>query len=340
MSGMGLILGASALMNALSGQAATTENAKPLGIGVVGYEGHGEVWTKDLNGGVGDAIGLRVSHVWHKTPIDEGIRKRYSLETVAQPTDLIGKVDGVIIAEELPHRYRELAEPFIRAGVRTFFNRPLAGTAADAAAILRLARECSNPVLAASLLAVDPDVLRVREERKQFEPIKIVNVTGPSDHFYWYVPHAISALVSAIGPGIEEVYCHDFAWAQEGVTFQDPLVVYFRYALDASVGPVRGTIQVVAPSQENDWYGFLMKLYGHAESPEYVFMKPIAGVSVWMPIYQAMIPFFREGKVPFSPEELFEVPLVLDMIRTSGTEKRAVTRSEYADAISVLKAAK
>lgn len=306
---------------------------KVLHIGVVGYEGHGSVWTNDLNGGVGDVIGLKVSHVWHKAPIDPEAVKKYGFDVVGKPEDMIGQVDGVIIAEELPHRYRELAEPFIRAGMRTFLNRPLAASAKDAAAIIRLGRQCNNPVFAASLLAVDPSVTAVREQRKQYEPLKIVNVTGPSDHFWWYVPHAISALATALGPGIEEVQTHDFAWAQEGVTFRDPLVVFFRYGEKSDVGPVRGTIQIVSPSQSEDWYGFRMKLYGHKESPEYVFFQTPSGESVWMPIYKAMIPFFREGKIPLSDEELLEVPLVLDMILKSGLEKRLVTRAEYADVL-------
>jgi hypothetical protein len=48
-----------------------------------------------------------------------------------------------------------------------------------------------------------------------------------------------------------------------------------------------------------------------------------------MPIYRLLIDFFREGKRPISDEELLEVPLVLDMVKKSGLEKRAVLRSEY-----------
>lgn len=304
-----------------------------LRIGVVGYEGHGSVWTNDLNAGVGDEIGLRVTHVWHHTPIDEETRGKYGFEVVEKPEDLIGKVDGVIIAEELPHRYRELAEPFIRAGVRTFLNRPLAATAADAAALLRLGRECDNPIFAASLLALDPAVLAIRGEWAQYAPLKIVNVTGPSNHFWWYVPHTVSALVSALGAGVAEVHVHDFEWDQKGVTFKNPLVIFFRYQGDSAVGAVRGTMQI----QPEGWYGFRMKLYGHKESPEYTLCKPTPGVSGWMPIYQAMIPFFRHGKTPFTDEELLEVPLLTDMILKSGLEKRPVRRSEYAASLALLK---
>ena len=55
-----------------------------------------------------------------------------------------------------------------------------------------------------------------------------------------------------------------------------------------------------------------------------------------MPIYRLLIDFFREGKRPISDQELLEVPFVLDMIKKSGLEKRAVFRSEYQDIISLL----
>jgi len=49
--------------------------------------------------------------------------------------------------------------------------------------------------------------------------------------------------------------------------------------------------------------------------------------------------FFSQGKCPINDRELFEVPLVLDMIRKSGLEKRPVFRSEYQDVLSLLDSA-
>lgn len=312
--------------------AAAEETGQPdpaLRLGVIGYEGHGSVWTNDLAGPAGARAGMRVTHVWHRAPIDSAVAAEKRFEVVGNSADLIGKVDGVIISEELPHRYRELAEPFIRAGVRTFINRPLAASAEDAAAILKLSRESNNPVFAASALAVDPAVAAARGEWRQFAPLKIVNATGPSDHFWWYLPHTISMLVSALGPGIEEVQAHDFVWKEEGTTFRDPLVVFFRYGPDSAVGPARGTMQVLPQTQPGDWYGFRLKLYGRKESPEYQCFK-LGAESPWMHLYEAMARFFRTGERPFSDKELFEVPLVLDMILKSGLEKRPVRRDEYA----------
>jgi len=316
------------LWNGLALSAPMTPD-RPLRIGVVGYEGHGVLFTNELNSGLGAKTGLIVSHVWKRGPVPQEDQKKYGFTVVETPQAMIGRVDGVLITEALPFHYAELAAPFIRAGVRTFLNRPLAASAEEAAGLLRLSHESRNPILAASALTVDPQVLAIRQARDEFAPLKIVNVTGPSHHFWNYVPHVISALVSALGPGIEEVFAHDLALDKEGITIRNPLLIFFRYDQDSAVGPARGTLQVVPGEQSGDWYGFRMKLYGRKESPEYPLFRTPEGESSWMPIYRLLIDFFREGKRPISDEELLEVPLVLDMVKKSGLEKRAVLRSEY-----------
>ena len=315
---------------------AETAPELPLRLGVVGYEGHGRLFTKELNSGLGAKIGLIVTHVWHREAVPSDDPRQYAFSVVRKPEEMIGKVDGVFIAETLPFRYPELAAPFIKAGVRTFLNRPLAATAREAAELLKLGRQSENPILAASALAIDPAVLEIRKERAKFAPVKVVNVTGPSDHFWNYFPHLISALVSALGVGIEEVQAQDLSLDAEGITIQNPLIVFFRYGSNSGVGPVRGTLQMVPGGQPDDWYGFRMKLFGHKESPDYELFRPPEGGSAWMPSYRLLIDFIRHGKRPLDDRELLEVPLVLDMVRKSGLEDRPVLRSEYRDILSLL----
>jgi hypothetical protein len=50
-----------------------------------------------------------------------------------------------------------------------------------------------------------------------------------------------------------------------------------------------------------------------------------------------MLAFYRDGAIPFSDRELLAVPLVLDMVLKSGTEKRPVRRREYAECLEGVK---
>jgi predicted dehydrogenase len=246
-------------------------------MGVVGYEGHCSLFTKELNGGLGAKIGLVVTHVWHSGSIAQEDKAKYGFAVVATPEEMIGKVDGVFVAEALPFRYPELAAPFIKAGVRTFLNRPLAASALEAAELIKLGRQSGNPILAASALAVDPEVMAIRQKRAEFAPIKVVNVTGPGDHFWNYVPHLISALVGGLGAGIEEIHTHDLSLDAQGIKIRNPLIVFFRYGPDSDVGPVRGTLQMVTGGQPDDWYGFRMKLFGRKESPDFELFRTTEG---------------------------------------------------------------
>jgi predicted dehydrogenase len=322
-----------------SQRAGLAESPGPLRLGVVGYEGHGVLFTRELNTGLGAKIGLVVTQVWHREPIPQEEKEKYGFAVVSSPEAMIGKVEGVLIAETLPFRYPELAAPFIKAGVRTFLNRPLAASAGEAAGLIKLGREAGNPILAASALAVDPRVLEIRKARAEFAPLKIVNVTGPSDHFWNYVPHIISVLVGALGPGIEEVQAHDLSFDQAGIAIRNPLIVFFRYGSGSEVGPVRGTLQMVPGGQPGDWYGFRMKLFGRRESPDYELFRTPEGESAWLPLYRVLIDFFKRGVSPLSDRELLEIPLVLDMIKKSGEEKRPVFRSEYQAVLALIEPA-
>ena len=68
--------------------------------------------------------------------------------------------------------HRELAEPFIKKGIPTFIDKPLALEAKDASAMVKLARRYKTPIYSTSLLAV---VDQVDTLRRQFN--RIGNVT-------------------------------------------------------------------------------------------------------------------------------------------------------------------
>jgi len=61
-----------------------------------------------------------------------------------------------------------------------------------------------------------------------------------------------------------------------------------------------------------------MKLFGRKESPDYDLFRTAEGESAWMPIYQLLSGFFKQGRRPISDQELFEIPLILDMIKKAA----------------------
>ena len=77
-----LIMGCPFLGPSKSGPAASVP---PLRLGVVGYEGHGVLFTKELNAGLGERIGLVVTQVWHRGPVPREDRDEYGFAVVTSP---------------------------------------------------------------------------------------------------------------------------------------------------------------------------------------------------------------------------------------------------------------
>ena len=77
--------------------------------------------------------GVQVTHLWTDNPADAPPVAAASLipHVVAQPADVIGQVDAVLIATDDGFDHVRRAEPFVRAGLPVFVDKPLALTVAD-----------------------------------------------------------------------------------------------------------------------------------------------------------------------------------------------------------------
>ena len=77
--------------------------------------------------------GVQVTHIWTDNPAEAPAVAAASLipHVVANPTDVIGQVDAVLIATDDGFDHVRRAEPFVRAGLPVFVDKPLALTVAD-----------------------------------------------------------------------------------------------------------------------------------------------------------------------------------------------------------------
>ena len=83
-----------------------------------------------------DTLGLpnaRVTHVWTQNAgISKSIAASSGIEQVVNnAADIIGQIDAVILARDDAEFHREMAEPFIEAGIPVFIDKPLAISQAD-----------------------------------------------------------------------------------------------------------------------------------------------------------------------------------------------------------------
>jgi hypothetical protein len=83
----------------------------------------------------------RVTHVWTQDPdLSAHVAKASRIDTVlANPFDMIGEVDGVLLARDDAETHAHFARPFLKAGIPVYIDKPLALTVAEAERLFAMA---------------------------------------------------------------------------------------------------------------------------------------------------------------------------------------------------------
>jgi hypothetical protein len=143
----------------------------------------------------------RVTHVWTDDPADAPKVAEASLipNVVANPEDVIGAVDAVVIATDIGHEHADRCRPFVEAGLPVFVDKPLVDNAADLAVFRDWVAE-GRPVLSGSALAYAKEFAPWRESTEALGELRHATVTTAKS---WerYGIHALSAMYPILGPG-------------------------------------------------------------------------------------------------------------------------------------------
>ncbi len=193
-------------------------------IGIIGMSpgnAHPSSWSSiingDFDGGEIDALGFpavttylkanratlglpnaRVTHIWAQ---DQDLAKQIAKtadikNTVVNYQDMIGKVDAVILARDDAENHREIAKPFIDAGVPIFIDKPLCSNQKDLdyftseIAKGKLIMSCSSMRYAAECMTAKTDLLG-------FGEIKLITAVGKKDWIKYGV-HILEAIFSVL----------------------------------------------------------------------------------------------------------------------------------------------
>jgi predicted dehydrogenase len=270
----------------------------PVRVGIVGCGPgtHGEVWARMLASPDGAHLGMIPAKVWDAdADTARALAEECGAEAVATHLEAGEDVDGVLITELLPERYLELSRPFLDREMKVFYNRPFAGSIADAKEICRLAEDHGASVYSASALYHTAAGAAAREALAEWSPVRLFTMTGPTDHIVFYLPHAIAALMSVLGTGVRTVRTVSMArHGEHGELSSVPVVVYVEYA-----GGPRGTVQMAGPGVE--WYAFVLDLLGQGGEEERIRFEVTYEL-----LLREMAEFFRTGEEPIPHATLLE----------------------------------
>lgn len=91
-------------------------------------------WPDDY---IGDA---KVTHIWTQDrSLSERIAQASNIPHIADNfTDMIGKIDGLLLARDDHENHEKFARPFLEAGLPVYIDKPLANTVGQARKILSL----------------------------------------------------------------------------------------------------------------------------------------------------------------------------------------------------------
>jgi len=218
----------------------------------------------------------------------QDLREKFGVAIAGSIDELLSQVDVVLLESVDGRPHREQARPVLRAHKPVFIDKPVAGTLADAIAILDLARETKTPCFSSSSLRFSPGIAAMRQHPKVGDVLGC-DAFGPchlEEHhpdLYWYGVHGVEALYTIMGTG-----CQTVARTQ---TDGSELVV--GVWMGGRIGTFRGLRQ------------------GHAGYGATVFgsrgIAPAGDFAGYEPLVVEIVKFFKTGKAPVNAEETIEI---------------------------------
>ena len=289
---------------------------KPILVGLIGLDtSHAPAFTKFLNETTNENYvpGTKVVAAYaggspdveaSYTRVEEytnQIRDEYNVEIVATISELLEKVDAIILTSVDGQVHLEQARPVILAKKPVFIDKPMAASLEDVFKIFDLAKKENVPCWSASSLRFYPELqTAIRDSAmgrilgcEAYSPAKL---EPHHPDLFWYGVHGVEILFTVMGPDIEtvdRVYTDDF----------DLVTGVWR---DGRIGTFRGS------RIGKGKYGatiFYEKGVRHVE--------PGKG-SLYTPLLKEIVRFFQTGKPPIVPNETIAIFKFMDAAQKSG----------------------
>jgi predicted dehydrogenase len=176
---------------------------KPIRIGIIGAEnshtrGFGKLFNIDKK-----FPGVSVEYVWGETEAfaKDAMERGAIPKMVKDPKEMMGKIDALIVDHRHAKYHLPAAEPFVKAGIPTFIDKPFCYRLEEGKAFLEMAREAGTPVTSYSSISHSAATFDVREQLKELGTINQLIRTGPVDleseygGIFFYGVHTVQPLL-------------------------------------------------------------------------------------------------------------------------------------------------
>ncbi|MDD4050950.1 MAG: hypothetical protein PHR28_03480 [candidate division Zixibacteria bacterium] len=140
-----------------------------------------------------------VTHIWtQERTISEHVARASRIPNVVDRyEDMIGQVDGILLARDDAENHLTMSEPFLRAGLPVYIDKPLALTRKEADRIY-LRQKYDGQIFTCSALAFSKELMLTPEDRARLGSIGRIEGSTMKD---WpkYSPHIIEPVLNIIG---------------------------------------------------------------------------------------------------------------------------------------------
>jgi len=296
-------------------------NKGVLKLGIAGLDGHGPVFTQQVNGTPPAVRGLRVvaampvpSVMISKKQLAANVEtvRKLGVAIVTSPEELAAKADGILVLHDDGAKHLELARMFADKGRPLFIDKPFEASAAKARAILNLCRKHKAKVFSASSLRFSLEIRKVITDKKggrilsamTYAPY-MLRPTMPG--WIYYAIHAVEPLYALLGPGCREVRCVNYEHGPVAVgTWQD-----------GRLGIAR------AVKKGAHAYGFTVWKEKVTETATVDIGK------IYPELLKQIKAFFQTGKTPAPPEESVEVIAFMEAANKSMAQGGRTIKLKY-----------
>jgi predicted dehydrogenase len=282
----------------------------PLTIGIIGAEnshtaGFGKMFNIEKK-----FPGVEVKYVWGET--DEFAKKAMEKggipNQVKDPQEMLGKIDALIVDHRHPKYHLKAVEPFVKAGIPTFIDKPFCYRASEGKAFLEMAKSVGTPVTSYSSIAQSDSTFNMKEQLSEISDIIHVVRTGKVDldskygGVFFYGVHLVQPLMFMFGEDIASVkITRNGSYGTANLRFSSGLFA-----------------TLILKKKAYNWETYV------ETTDKYIQIKPNVKESNPAKNYVDMVEMFRTGKEPRSHQSILNCVSVLEAMEKSAVSEKWV----------------